>query len=79
MSLKFVFNRNCAVIVVRWLASGLYVHKDILNTAKYRVTRLVQEAKSSFFTSKILEGTTAKQLHNTTSGPLGKSKTPLPP
>ena len=39
----------------QWLTSGLHVHKETLNAAKHRVTKLVPEAKSSFPTFKILE------------------------
>ena len=49
------------------------------SVAKHRVTRLVQGAKSCFFTSKILECTASKQVYNTTSSLFGKSKIdPLP-
>ena len=30
----------------RWLASGLTVHKQIMNTIKHKVTRLVKKAKT---------------------------------
>lgn len=32
----------------QWLTSGLHVHKETLNAAKHRVTKLIQEAKSFF-------------------------------
>ncbi|WP_419615364.1 endonuclease/exonuclease/phosphatase family protein, partial [Thiolapillus sp.] len=51
----------------RWLSTGLTVHKQVYNAAKRHVTRLVQAAKTSFFSTKIMESKSSKQLFNITN------------
>ena len=51
----------------RWLSTGLTVHKQVYNAAKRHITRLVQAAKTSFFSTKIMESKSSKQLFNITN------------
>ena len=51
----------------RWLSTGLTIHKQVYNAAKRHVTRLVQAAKTSFFSTKIMESKSSKQLFNITN------------
>ena len=41
-----------------WLRSRLTVHKQIFNAVKHKITRLVDNAKTSFYSSKIILSTT---------------------
>ena len=44
----------------RWLLSRLTVHKQIFNPVKHKITRLVDNAKTAFSSSKIILSTTCK-------------------
>ena len=59
----------------QWLKSGLEVHKLIFRSACKLVSKIVQEAKSTFFDTKILACTSSKRLFSITNTLLGKSKT----
>ena len=62
-----------------WLKSGLTVFRDIYISAKRFVTNLVLKAKSRYFSSKIENCTSSKQLFSVSNGLMGKEKsTPLP-
>ena len=56
----------------RWRATGLTVHRQIFQKARDRVTEIVHNAKSVFYSAKILACDTAKKLFNTTNNILGK-------
>ena len=45
-----------------WLKSGLEVHKQIVRSACKLVSKIVQQAKSTFVNTKILACTSSKQL-----------------
>ena len=60
----------------RWLSTGLTVHKQFYSAAKKHVTRLVQAAKTSFFSTKIMESKSSKQLFNI-KNQLASRKQPL--
>ena len=63
----------------RWRATGLTVHREIYQQARNKVTDIVHNAKSVFYSTKILACETAKQLFNVTTNLLGKVvKSPLP-
>ena len=59
----------------QWLSTRLTVHKQVYNAAKRHVTRLVQAAKTSFFSTKIMESKSSKHSSLTlqTSQPHAKS------
>ena len=62
-----------------WLKSGLEIHKQIFRAANNLVTNIVDKAKCSFYSAKILACTTSRQLFSITNSLLGKVKsTPLP-
>ena len=59
----------------QWLKSGLEVHKQMFRSACKLVRKIVQQAKSTFFNTKILAFTSSKQLFSITNTLLCKSKT----
>ena len=62
-----------------WLTSGLTVLKEIYVAIKKTVTKIVHDAKSAYFSSKIAECTNCKQLFHVTDKLLGRHKSsPLP-
>ena len=63
----------------RWLSSKLTVHKEIYIEAKMQVTKIVHNAKSEYFSSKIAKCTNCKQLFNVADKLLGRNiALPLP-
>ena len=63
----------------RWISFGLTVHKQMYNAAKKQVTSLVHSAKTTYFSTKITESTTCKQLFGITSKLLSRTpSTPAP-
>ena len=60
----------------RWISSGsgLTVHKQTYDAAKRQVTSLVHSAKTTYFSTKIAESTTCKQLFGITNKLLSRSK-----
>lgn len=63
----------------RLRATELTVHREIYQTARNHVTDVVHQAKTVFYSSKILACNTAKQLFNVTNSLLGKvMSSPLP-
>eukprot|EP00745_Piridium_sociabile_P040659 TRINITY_DN786_c0_g1_i8.p1 TRINITY_DN786_c0_g1~~TRINITY_DN786_c0_g1_i8.p1 ORF type:complete len:1132 (+),score=124.07 TRINITY_DN786_c0_g1_i8:119-3397(+) len=62
-----------------WRSTRLTIYKQIFQTARNCVTDIVDNAKSRFYSSKILACTTAKQLFTFTNNLLGKvNSSPLP-
>ena len=62
-----------------WLTSRLTVHKEIYVASKKTVTKIVHDAKSAYFSSKIADCTNCKQLFHVTDKLLGRHKSsPLP-
>ena len=59
----------------QWLKSGLEVHKLIFRSACKLVSKIAQQAKYKFFSTKILACTSSKQLFNITNTLLGMPKT----
>ena len=57
----------------RWISSGLTVHKQMYNAAKKEVTALVHSAKTTYFSTKITESTTCKQLFGITNKLLSRT------
>ena len=57
-----------------WLTSGLTVHKEIYVASKKTVTKIVHDAKSVYFSSKIADCTNCKQLFHVTDKLLGRHK-----
>ena len=63
----------------RWLSSGLTIHKEIMNSIKRKISRLVSDAKSTFYNFKVSTSSTVKELCRLTNNLLGKcTSTPLP-
>ena len=63
----------------RWLSTGLIIHKEIMNSVKHRISRLVRDAKSTFYNFKGSTSSTVKELYRLTNNLLGKcTSTPLP-
>ena len=63
----------------RWLSTGLTIHKEIVNSVKYKISHLVSNAKSTFYSVKVPASSTVKELYKVTSNLLGKiASTPLP-
>ena len=50
----------------QWLRSVLTVHRQIFNALKHKITRLVDRAKTTFYSSKITASTTCKELFSVT-------------
>lgn len=63
----------------RWLKHGLTIHKELFNKAKRFVSELVHAAKTSFFSAKIAERPSCKQLFSVCNQLLGKNKPSLLP
>ena len=62
-----------------WLTYGLTVHKKIYVASKEKVTKIVHDAKLTYFSSKIADCTNCKQLFHVTDKLLGRHKSsPLP-
>ena len=51
----------------QWLRSGLTVHRQIFNDLKHKITRLVDRAQTTFYSSKITVSTTCKELFSETN------------
>ena len=63
----------------RWLSTGLTIHKEIMNSIKHKISRLVSDAKSTFYNFKVYTSSTVRELYRLTNDLLGKStSTPLP-
>ncbi|WP_374211076.1 hypothetical protein, partial [Thiolapillus sp.] len=58
----------------QWLRSGLTVHRQIFNDLKHKITRLVDRAKTTFYSSKITVSTTCKELFSVTNRLIYKTK-----
>eukprot|EP00745_Piridium_sociabile_P012062 TRINITY_DN18726_c0_g1_i1.p1 TRINITY_DN18726_c0_g1~~TRINITY_DN18726_c0_g1_i1.p1 ORF type:complete len:1158 (-),score=142.61 TRINITY_DN18726_c0_g1_i1:196-3669(-) len=58
----------------RWVSSPSTVSAQIYDTAKEKVTNLVDNAKSSFYSSLVSSSTNCKQLFHNMSSLLGKTK-----
>ena len=57
----------------------IYVHKQIYDSIKQKVTNLVDKAKQAYYSAKIQSSTTCKQLFQNFNTILGKSRSsPLP-
>ena len=59
----------------QWIKSGLEVHKQMFRSACKLVSKIVQQAKSTFFNTKTLACISSKQLFSITNTLRGKSKT----
>ena len=57
----------------KWLKSGLEVYKQIFAAAKKRVTKIVQTAKTRYFSDKISSSETSKQLFDVCNQLRGKT------
>jgi hypothetical protein len=63
----------------RWLKSKLTVHKQIFESAKHKITALVEHAKTAFFSAQIVASKTCKDLFHNLNSMLGKQTvSPLP-
>ena len=62
----------------QWLSSGLTVHWEIYQATKKKVTTLIHDAKSTYFSSKITASRSCKELHAITSSLLSKQKKSSP-
>ena len=63
----------------RWLSSKLTVHKEMYIEAKMQVTKIVQNAKSEYYSLKIAKCINCKQLFNVADKLLGRNiALPLP-
>lgn len=56
-------------------STGLTVHKDMYNAAKRHVTNIVQHAKKNYFSVKIVQSSTPKQLVHITNQLAARKKT----
>ncbi|WP_293681772.1 hypothetical protein, partial [Thiolapillus sp.] len=56
----------------RWLSTGLTIHKEIMNSIKHKISRLVSDAKSTFYNFKVSTSSTVKELYRLTNNLLGK-------
>ena len=62
-----------------WLKSKLAVHKQIYENNKRKVTDLLDNAKTAFYSFKIQTGNSRKELFHNFNAILGKkNSTPLP-
>ena len=57
-----------------WLTPGLTVHKEIYVASKKTVTKIVHDAQSAYFNSKIADCTNCKQLFYVTDKLLERHK-----
>ena len=58
----------------QWLRSGMTVHRQIFNALKHKITRLVNRAKTTFYSSKITVSTLCKKLFYVTNRLMNKTK-----
>ena len=56
----------------RWLSTGLTIHKEIVNSIKHKISRLVSDAKSTFYNCKVSTSSVVKELYRLTNNLLGK-------
>ena len=62
----------------RWLASGLTVHKQIMNSIKHKITKLVIHATTNYYSRKVAASTSCKELFRLTGNLMGRVRqTPL--
>ncbi|KAK7484638.1 hypothetical protein BaRGS_00024164, partial [Batillaria attramentaria] len=62
-----------------WLATRLTVHREIMNSVKHKISALVQNAKTAFYSAKVAAATTCRELFRLTGNLMGKcTQTPLP-
>ena len=61
------------------MKSGLTVFKDIYVSAKKKVTKIVHDAKSAYYSSQVQSSVTSKQLFNVCNRLSGKVKESLLP
>ena len=63
----------------RWLSTRLTIYKEIMNSVKHKISRLVSDANSTFYHFKVSSSSTVKELYRLTNNLLGKcTSTPLP-
>ena len=63
----------------RWLSTGLTIHKEIISTIKHKISHLVSNAKSTFYSVKVSTSSAVKEVYKVTNNLLGKiTYTPLP-
>ena len=63
----------------RWRSSGLTVDKEIYDSTKKAVTKIVNSAKCSYYSDKIAESSNTKQLFSITDKLMARNNlTPLP-
>ena len=48
----------------RWLKTDLTVHKEIFDSSKKDIAKLVQKGRSKYYNNKIINSTTTKELHS---------------
>ena len=63
----------------QWVKSGLTVHKQLFNKAKKYVTKIVHTTKTAFYSAKIVEGSSSRELFSVCNQLLGKTKSSLLP
>ena len=59
---------------MRWLKSGLTVNRQIFSRLKQQVTKLVQQAKTAYYSAKICASATCRELFLNVNTLLGKAK-----
>ena len=63
----------------RWPSTGLTIHKEIMNSIKHKISRLVSDAKSTFYNFKVSTSSAVKELYRLNTNLLGKcTSTALP-
>ena len=63
----------------RWLSTGLTIHKAIMNSIKHKISRVVSDAKSTFYNFKVSTSSAVKELYRLTNNLLRKcTSTSLP-
>ena len=55
----------------RWLSIELTVHKEIMKSIKHKISHLVSNAKSTFYSIKVSTSSPVKELYKLTSILLG--------
>ena len=63
----------------RWRSWRLAVHKRLYDTAKQKITDLVHDAKTSFYSAMMSYGAKCKELFHNTTTLLGKASKPSLP
>ena len=58
---------------MRWLKSGLTVNRQIFSRLKQQVTKLVQQAKTAYYSAKICASATCRELFLDVNTLLGKA------